>query len=190
MEDKTRDAHLSRTWTHNTSTSKPLSIWSSSWSMSSKKISHFLLCPIPAWGKNLSHHSSLCSLKDINFDMSNRTRQALLYPCDATGAWTRNHYSDLNSCFATTLQNQNRSITSVSWRAFGKLKIEGSSTSQVYVYDFHNHCFILICPELKGSFLHPTSWRASIWWTRWKYSPIHTLLHTKLSTRPSQLLVP
>ena len=165
MEDKTRDAHLPRTWTHNTSTSKPLSIWSSSWSMSSKKISHFLLCPIPAWGKNPSHLSSLFSLKDIKFDMSNRTRQAFLYPCDATGAWTGNYNCDLNSCFASTLQNQNGSITSVSRRAFGKLKIESSSTSQVYVYDFHHNCFIFICPELIGSFLHPTYWRVSIWWT-------------------------
>ena len=34
---------------------KPLSIWS--WSMSSMNNSHFLLCPIPAWGKWLSYHS-------------------------------------------------------------------------------------------------------------------------------------
>ena len=115
---KSRDAHLSRSWTHN-------STWTWSWSMSSESMntSHFLLCPTLAWGKIIIH----CYVLLLN--MSNRTRQAFLYSCGATRAWTGNHYSDLHSCSERTRQNQNRDITSISRRTFGKL--ESSPTNQV-----------------------------------------------------------
>ena len=61
--------------------------------------------------------------------MSIRAHQAFLCSCDATRRWTGNCYNYLHSCSACTRQNQNRGITSVSRRAFGK--IEGSPTNKV-----------------------------------------------------------
>ena len=63
--------------------------------------------------------------------MLNRTHQAFMCPCDATCPWTGNHYNDLFSSSASTRQNQNRSITSISRRTYGKL--ERIRTNQVNV---------------------------------------------------------
>ena len=121
MED-TEDAHPSLTWTHNT-----LAIWS--WSMSSMNISHFLLCPIPFWGKNYLFTAMSLWGYIYSLNMSNRTRQAFLYSCNAPRAWTGKRYSVLHSCSTRTQQSQSRDITSTFRRVFWKF--ESSPTNQV-----------------------------------------------------------
>ena len=96
--------------------------------MSSMNISHFLLCPIPPWGKNYLSFIAM-PFQEYSLVMSNRTYQAFLYSCDAIRPRTGNHYNNPNSSSARTRQNKNRGITSVSRRAFGTL--ESSSTNQV-----------------------------------------------------------
>ena len=109
---------------HHTPSHIPIS---SIWSIPSmnQNISHFLLCPIPSWGKN--YHSLRMSFW---LEMSIiRTRQAFLCSCDAPRAWTGKHNSDLHSYSGRTQENQNRDITSIFRRVSGKF--QGSPTNQV-----------------------------------------------------------
>ena len=92
-----------------------------------------------------------CSL-----DMSNRTHQASLCPCDTTCAWKWNHYSDLHSCSALTRQNRIRGITSVFRRAFGNL--EGSPTNQVNAWEIRLYSLNLSASNLEDPLAVQLEW--------------------------------